>query len=72
MNMFKGNTGDVSSKRIWGSVYLGYGLIMAAGDQFFGKDLSFDVWLAIVITGGSLLGLGLVELFSKAGIKPKT
>ncbi len=68
MSYLKGNTGDKSSKRLWGSIYLGYGLIMAAGGQFFGKDVSFDVWLAIVITGGSLLGIGLVELFSKAEI----
>ena len=69
MGYLKGATGDSSSKRLWGSIYLAAALLLAFLDMLTDRKLSFDVFLAILITGGSLIGLGLVELFSKAGIK---
>lgn len=57
---------NTSSKRVWGSIYLGLGALLAVFD-FFKQDhvLTFEVWMSIIVTGTSLLGLGLVEYFSK-------
>lgn len=64
--MFNSVSGDTSSKRVMGVVYLLAGLLMAIVDQFTGYDISsFEVWAGILITGGSLLGLGLFEYFGK-------
>ena len=69
--MFKSVTGDVSSKRVMGVVYLAIALLMALVDQFSGFDInSFEVWVSIIVTGASLLGLGLFEYFGKIQ-KPK-
>jgi len=65
-SMFKSVTGDVSSKRVMGFVYLTIGLLMALVDQFTSYDISsFEIWAGILVTGGSLLGLGLFEYFGK-------
>lgn len=64
--MFNSVSGDTSSKRVMGVIYLLAGLLMAIVDQFTGYDISsFEVWAGILITGGSLLGLGLFEYFGK-------
>jgi hypothetical protein len=64
--MFNSVTGDTSSKRVMGVVYLGIGLLMAVVDQFTDYNISsFEIWAGILVTGGSLLGLGLFEYFGK-------
>lgn len=64
--MFNSVTGDVSSKRVMGVVYLSIGLLMAVVDQLTSYDISsFEIWAGILVTGGSLLGLGLFEYFGK-------
>ena len=66
--MLNSVTGDVSSKRVMGVVYLTVALIMAIFDQFTNFDVSsYEVWVSVVVTGASLLGLGLFEYFGKIG-----
>jgi len=66
------NNDSISSKRVWGSIYLGLGAFLALMD-FFKQDyvLTFEVWTGIVVTGTSLLGLGLVEYFSNLNKEKK-
>lgn len=69
--MLRSVTGDVSSKRVMGVVYLSVALLMAIVDQVTRFDISsFEVWLSIIITGSSLLGLGLFEYFGKISKVP--
>lgn len=64
--MFNSVTGDVSSKRVVGVLYMVVALILAIFDQFTQYDInSYEVWLGIVVTGASLLGISLFEYFGK-------
>lgn len=64
--LFNSVSGDLSSKRVMGFVYLAVGLLMALVDQFTKYNIeSFEIWASILITEGSLLGLGLFEYFGK-------
>jgi hypothetical protein len=62
MNIFQDSNGDYSSKRTLGIIYMLAALLLAAIDQVTNYEInSFEVWIAIVITGGSLLGITLFE-----------
>ena len=72
MSILTDSNGNKSSKRVAGFIVLGMGLIMAAvlfsasivkkvGDP----DTAMSVINTMFITGGSLLGLGIAELFGK-------
>ena len=60
--------GNRSSKRLWGSIILGLGLILAVvlfGYSLIDKASDSQTALSIIhiffLTGGSLLGLGIAE-----------
>ena len=62
MNIFQDSNGDYSSKRTLGIIYMLAALLLAAIDQLTQFEInSFEVWIAIVITGGSLRGITLCE-----------
>ena len=63
--MFKEDNGKVSSKRIWGSIYLGMGLIFILVEQLFNKDIEFEVLLLVIGTGAGLIGIHILKHFSK-------
>ena len=65
MEAFKGVTGQYSSKRIFGGVYLIMALVFIILDQLFEKDIEFEVVVLVVSAGASLLGISLAEYFSK-------
>ncbi len=62
MNIFQDSNGSYSSKRTLGIIYMLAALILAIVDQVTKFEInSFEVWLTIVVTGGSLLGITLFE-----------
>ena len=62
MQIFKDSQGNYSSKRTLGVIYMLIALLMAVIDQLTKFEInSFEVWITIVITGGSLLGITLFE-----------
>lgn len=66
MTVFNSVTGDVSSKRIMGILYLLGALFIVLYKE--GKSLEItnpEMMAGLFITGGGLLGLGLIEYFSK-------
>lgn len=66
MSFLNSANGNKSSKRLMGIVYMGLGALMAFIDQTTShKITSFDVWISIVLTGASLLGIGLFEYFAE-------
>jgi len=73
MGYLTGANGEKSSKRLMGVIYMLMALIMAIVDQLTKFNItSFEVWITVVVTGASLLGISLLEYFSKTGIiKPK-
>lgn len=69
MQVLKGANGDYSSKRTAGFIYMMVALIMAIVDQLTKFDISnFEVWFTIVVTGATLLGVSLIEYFSKIDV----
>ena len=73
MGYLTGANGEKSSKRLMGVIYMLMALIMAIVDQLTKFNItSFEVWITVVVTGASLLGISLLEYFGKEGIiKPK-
>lgn len=70
MNIFQDSDGNYSSKRTLGIIYMLAALFLAAIDQITKFEInSFEVWITIVITGGSLLGITLFEGKIKKGGK---
>jgi len=66
MEILKDKDGSYSSKRTMGVIYMIAALIMAIVDQLTKfKISSFEVWVTIVLTGASLLGIALFEYFGK-------
>ena len=63
--MLKEENGKYSSKRIWGSIYLGGGLLFVLLDQMFGKDIEFEVLVLVIGTGAGLVGLHILKHFEK-------
>ena len=69
MGYLTGANGEKSSKRLMGVIYMLMALIMAIVDQLTKFNItSFEVWITVVVTGASLLGISLLEYFSKTGI----
>jgi len=62
--MFKNPDGDFSSRRVAGIVYIASALFIAIGGWLMDRYMSFDVWLSIVVIGGSLLGISGLDQFS--------
>lgn len=66
------NNGEKSSKRLWGSILLFFGMILS-GILFYyslkdeAKDpaTALSIINAFLISGSGLLGIGVVELFGK-------
>jgi hypothetical protein len=70
MQMLNNVSGNKSSKRVMGCIYLSLGGAMAIADQFTKYKIdTFEVWVSIVVTGASLLGLSLFEYFGKMNNK---
>jgi hypothetical protein len=66
MSYLSSANGNKSSKRLMGIIYMLLGALMAIIDQLTQhKITSFDVWISIVLTGASLLGISLFEYFAK-------
>ena len=65
MSIVNSVNGNTSSKRVAGLVYLGVGLIMGVLDMVTELSITYDIFIAILITGTSLLGLGVLEYFPK-------
>ena len=66
MEILKGKDDTYSSKRAMGILYMIVGLILAIVDQVTDNKISsFEVWITIVLTGASLLGISLFEYFGK-------
>lgn len=58
MQIFKDLNGKNSSRRVWGGIYLALGILFAVLDQTTSyKITSYEVWIAIIVTGASLLGI---------------
>jgi len=69
MNIFQDAKGNYSSKRTLGIIYMLGAFIMALIDQITKFEInSFEVWITVVATGASLLGL---SLFDGKGKIPK-
>jgi positive regulator of sigma E activity len=62
--MFNTPEGDLSSRRVGGILYLLSALLIAIGGWLMDRYMSFDVWLSIVVIGGSLLGISGLDQFS--------
>ena len=56
--------GDLSSRRVGGILYILSALLIAIGGWLMDRYMSFDVWLSIVVIGGSLLGISGLDQFS--------
>lgn len=70
MNIFQDSEGNYSSKRALGIIYMLSALLLAIVDQLTKFEInSFEVWLTLVVTGGSLLGITLFEAKIKKGSK---
>jgi CBS-domain-containing membrane protein len=72
MEWYQDKTGDTSSKRIAGAVILscGLGLLMVVGIMSISKVIAdpstaLQVANTLMLTGGSLLGVGVIESFGK-------
>lgn len=72
MKWYQDKTGDTSSKRIAGATILlcGLGLLMTVGimsitEVIADPSTALQVANTLMLTGGSLLGVGVVESFSK-------
>lgn len=62
MNIFQDAQGNYSSKRTLGIIYLLIALLMAVLDQVTKYEInSFEVWLSVMVAGGSFLGITLFE-----------
>lgn len=62
MSIFKDFKGKVSSKRTMGIIYMLGAFFMAFIDQVTKFEInSFEVWVTIVGTGATLLGISLFE-----------
>jgi hypothetical protein len=66
MSYLSSANGSKSSKRLMGIIYMLLGALMAVIDQLTEHKISsFDVWISIVLTGASLLGISLFEYFAE-------
>ncbi len=66
MGILHDKFGELSSKRAMGILYMIVGLLLAVLDQLTKHKISsFEVWVTVVLTGASLLGISLFEYFGK-------
>lgn len=62
MNIFQDGNGNYSSKRTLGVIYMLGAFIMGFLDQVTKFEInSFEVWVTILGTGGTLLGIGFFD-----------
>ncbi len=65
MSTLNSVTGDTSSKRVMGTLYLLAGLFIVSYKELKSIEITNpEMLIGIFVTGGGLLGLGVIEYFS--------
>ena len=66
MDALKGPGGQTSSKRVTGFVYLALCMLLFIYKEVLDKAITNpEIFIGMICTGGTLLGLGLFEYFAK-------
>ncbi len=65
MSMLSTPDGNLSTRRVLGTVYLIVALAIAIAGFIIDRYMSFDVWLSIVVAGGTITGITGLDQFGK-------